>query len=369
MVEWVYRLLRPPLGGLAMTANDFMIDNTSKSKERVVAAKPEKDEEQFDLTLRPKTLKDYIGQEKIKEHLRIFLGAAKKRKEPIEHVLVYGPPGLGKTTLAHVLAHEMGVAIKVTSGPAIERAGDLASLLTNLANNDILFIDEIHRLPRIVEEVLYPSMEDFRFDIVLGKGPGARAVRLDLPRFTLIGATTRIGLVSAPLRDRFGITMRLDYYETEEIEKIISRSALILGIKINNEATEEIAHRARRTPRIANRLLRRVRDFAEIKGDGKINLEIAKAALDVLEVDALGLDRNDRNFLLALIEKFRGGPVGIGSLAAATSEEEDTIEDIYEPYLLRLGMLARTPKGRMATPLAYEHLGIKQNSSQINKLL
>lgn len=345
--------------GLAMTANEFMIDNTSKSKERVVAAKPEKDEEQFDLTLRPKTLKDYIGQEKIKEHLRIFLGAAKKRKEPIEHVLVYGPPGLGKTTLAHVLAHEMGVQIKVTSGPAIERAGDLASLLTNLANNDILFIDEIHRLPRIVEEVLYPSMEDFRFDIVLGKGPGARSVRLDLPHFTLIGATTRIGLVSAPLRDRFGITMRLDYYETEEVEKIITRSAKILTIKINDEAVKEIANRARRTPRIANRLLRRVRDFAEVKGDGAVTIGVAKAALDVLEVDSLGLDRNDRNFLLTLIEKFRGGPVGVSSLAAAASEEEDTIEDIYEPYLMRLGMLARTPKGRVATPLAYEHLGIK----------
>lgn len=346
-----------------------MIDNTSKSKERVVAAKQEKDEEQFDLTLRPKTLQDYIGQEKIKEHLRIFLGAAKKRKEPIEHVLVYGPPGLGKTTLAHVLAHEMGVQIKVTSGPAIERAGDLASLLTNLSNNDILFIDEIHRLPRIVEEVLYPSMEDFRFDIVLGKGPGARSVRLDLPRFTLIGATTRVGLISAPLRDRFGITMRLDYYETEEIERIINRSAQILGIKAGGDAIKEVANRSRRTPRIANRLLRRVRDFAEIKGDGKISFEIAKAALQVLEVDALGLDRNDRNFLLTLIEKFRGGPVGIGSLAAATSEEADTIEDIYEPYLLRLGMLARTPKGRVATPLAYEHLGIKQNTPQINKLL
>ncbi|OGE75640.1 MAG: Holliday junction DNA helicase RuvB, partial [Candidatus Doudnabacteria bacterium RIFCSPHIGHO2_01_52_17] len=300
-----------------------------------------------------------IGQEKIKEHLRIFLGAAKKRKEPLEHVLVYGAPGLGKTTLAHVLANEMGVPIKVTSGPAIERAGDLASLLTNLQDHEVLFIDEVHRLPRVVEEILYPAMEDFRFDIILGKGPGARSVRLDLPRFTIIGATTRLGMMSAPLRDRFGVTLRLDYYEGEEIERIVTRSAKLLGIPIESEAIREVAHRARYTPRVANRILRRVRDFAQVRSDGKITVPLAKQALDLLEVDKLGLDRNDRRFLLALIEKFRGGPVGINSLAAATNEEEDTIEDIYEPYLMRLGLLTRTPKGRTATAQAYEHLGLK----------
>lgn len=347
-----------------------MINKTSKEKERLTQAHVlEREDEQFDLTLRPKTLKEYIGQEKIKEHLAIFLEAAKKRKQPIEHVLVYGPPGLGKTTLAHVLANETGVAIKVTSGPAVERAGDLASLLTNLQDNDILFIDEVHRLPRIVEEILYPAMEDFRFDIILGKGPGARSVRLDLPKFTIIGATTRIGLISAPLRDRFGVTLRLDYYEPAEIEQIVKRSAKILGIAIEEQATKEIGNRARRTPRVANRLLRRVRDFAEVKGDGKITGELCKDALDMLEVDALGLDRNDRQFLLTLIEKFHGGPVGINSLAAATSEEEDTIADVYEPFLLRLGMLARTPKGRVATPLAYEHLGVPPKNLETNKLL
>lgn len=346
-----------------------MITKASKEKQPAVTAKEQPEDQELDLTLRPKTLKEYIGQEKIKEHLGIFLAAAKKRKEPMEHVLVYGSPGLGKTTLAHVLAHEMGVAIKVTSGPAIERAGDLASLITNLQDNDILFIDEVHRLPRIVEEILYPAMEDFRFDIILGKGPGARSVRLDLPHFTIIGATTRIGLVSAPLRDRFGVTLRLDYYEPEEIEKIVGRSAKILGITINQDATNEIGLRARRTPRIANRLLRRVRDFAEVRGDGKITLPIARQALELLEVDQAGLDRNDRQFLLTLIEKFHGGPVGIGSLAAATSEEEDTIEDIYEPYLMRLGLLARTPKGRIATAKAYEHLGLTPKNPDLNKLL
>lgn len=346
-----------------------MINKTSKDKERIVAAKQQTDETTLDLTLRPKNLTEFIGQEKNKEHLKIFLEAAKKRQQPIEHVLVYGPPGLGKTTLAHVLANELQVQIKVTSGPAVERAGDLASLLTSLSDYDILFIDEVHRLPKIVEEVLYPAMEDYCLDIILGKGPGARSVRLELPRFTIIGATTRIGLVSAPLRDRFGVTMRLDYYEPPEIEEIVRRSAKILEIDTRPDAAREIAHRARRTPRIANRLLRRVRDFAEVKGDGKITLDLAKEALLMLEVDGLGLDRNDRQFLLTVIEKFKGGPVGISSLAAATSEEEDTIEDIYEPYLMRLGMLARTPKGRIATPLAYEHLGIKLGEPKINKLL
>lgn len=345
-----------------------MLKKQSQSEQAITVAKELPSDEQFDLTLRPKTLKEYVGQEGIKEHLHIFLAAAKKRKQPIEHVLLYGPPGLGKTTLAHVLANETGAAIKVTSGPAIERAGDLASLLTNLQDFDILFIDEVHRLPRIVEEVLYPAMEDFRFDIILGKGPGARSVRLELPRFTLVGATTRIGQVSSPLRDRFGVTFRIDYYETSEIEEIVRRSAKILGIKIEEGAIKGIAHRARRTPRIANRLLRRVRDYAEVKADGKITAQIAQGALDMLEVDGLGLDRNDRNLLLTLIQKFGGGPVGINSLSAATSEEEETIEDIYEPYLMRLGMLERTPKGRMATPMAYEHLGLPQPAAKAEKL-
>lgn len=346
-----------------------MIEKTSQTKDRVIEPKAKTEEDQFDLTLRPKTLKDYVGQEKNKEHLKILLAAAKKRKQPIEHVLLYGPPGLGKTTLAHVLANEMGVAIKMTSGPAIERAGDLASLLTNLQESDILFIDEIHRLPKVVEEILYPAMEDFCFDIVLGKGPGARSVRLELPKFTIIGASTRIGLLSGPLRDRFGVTVRLDFYETGEIKKIVERSAKILGLGLEHPASEEIAMRARKTPRIANRLLRRVRDFAEVKGDGGITAKLARQALDMLEVDALGLDRNDRSILLALIEKFQGGPVGINTLAAATSEEEQTIADIYEPYLMRLGFLDRTPKGRVATMLAYEHLGIMPNKSQTNPLL
>ncbi len=314
------------------------------------------DETLFEATLRPQKLADYVGQEKIKANLKILVDAAAVRKETLEHILLYGPPGLGKTTLAHIISREVGVNIKVTSGPAIEKTGDLASILTNLAENDILFIDEIHRLNKNIEEILYPAMEDYCLDIVLGKGAGAKAVRLDLPKFTLIGATTRIGLLSAPLRDRFGMTYRLDYYEEPEIELIVARAAKILNISIDAGGKIEIAKRSRRTPRIANRLLKRVRDFAQVKASGKINESIAKQALAMLEVDDLGLDSSDRRILQALIEKFAGGPVGISSLAAATSEDPGTIEDIYEPYLLRLGLLARTPKGRVATPAAYDHL-------------
>ncbi len=329
----------------------------------------EEDDVIIEQSLRPQNLDEYIGQEALKENLKIVLGAAKQRKETLEHLLFYGPPGLGKTTLAFIIAKEMGSSIKVTSGPAIERAGDLASLLTNLNEGDVLFIDEIHRLNKAVEEVLYPAMEDSVLDIILGKGPGARSIRMDLPKFTLIGATTRIGMISSPLRDRFGATYRLEYYTTEELEKIVSRSSKILNAPLENAAANELAKRSRFTPRISNRLLKRVRDFAQVKGHDTINLEVAKKALDLLEVDEQGLDKNDRRILEALINKFSGGPVGLNTLAAATGEEEDTITDIHEPFLIRLGLLAKTPKGRVATEAAYKHLGITPPKGQQKTML
>lgn len=315
------------------------------------------EEEKFEETLRPRKFNEYIGQKKVKDSLNITIQAAKSRMEPIDHVLLYGPPGLGKTTLANVIASEIGAQIRVTSGPAIERAGDLASILTNLAEGDILFIDEIHRLNRTVEEVLYPAMEDFVLDIVIGKGPAARSIRLDLPKFTIIGATTRIGSISSPLRDRFGLVNRLEFYGDDEVERIIKRSAKILNIEISDDGATEIAKRARKTPRIANRLLKRVRDYAQVKAKGVIDADIANKALDMLEVDECGLDNTDRRLLATIIENFKGGPVGLSTLAAATSEEIETIEDVYEPYLLQIGFLERTPRGRKVTAKGFSHLG------------
>lgn len=326
------------------------------------------EEKEFENSLRPKRFSDYVGQDQIKENLIIFLEAAKKRGEPIEHLMFYGPPGLGKTTLGHIIANEMDVNIRITSGPAIERAGDLASILTNLSEGDVLFIDEIHRLNRNIEEILYPAMEDYAIDLVLGKGPSAKTMRINLPRFTLIGATTKIGSLSSPLRDRFGAIHRLEFYSDAELAEIIRRSAKILKLQIDKEGTDEISRRSRKTPRVANRILKRVRDYAEVKHDGKITKEIAQKALEKIDIDNLGLDRNDRNYLSTVIEKFNGGPVGLDTIAAATSEDKDTIEDVIEPYLLRLGFIDRTPKGRIATPAAYEHLKIK-NNNPVQKLL
>ncbi len=330
------------------------------------------DEEEVEIeeTLRPRDFASYVGQERLKKNLQLAIKAARKREEPIDHVLLYGPPGLGKTTMAGVIAHEMGSSIKVTSGPAIERAGDLASILTNLQPNDVLFIDEIHRLNRQVEEVLYSAMEDFKLDIILGKGPSARSLRLDLPKFTLIGATTRTGSLAAPLRDRFGLIHRLEFYNNQEIQKILERSSNILKVKLKSQAAAELAKRARLTPRIANRLLKRARDYADVNGDGIIDHELSLGALKLLEVDEIGLDHSDRRLLEMIIDSYGGGPVGLSTIAALTSEEATTIEDFYEPYLIQIGFIERTPRGRKVTHKAYKHLNKKaSNSDDQEKLL
>jgi len=325
--------------------------------DRAISPQKSDDDFQFDATLRPRTLDDYIGQEKIRANLRLFIEAARGRNEALDHVLLYGPPGLGKTTLANIVASEMGVNIKSTSGPVIERPGDLAAILTNLEAHDVLFIDEIHRLSHVVEEILYPAMEDFQLDIIIGQGPSARSIKLDLPRFTLVGATTRAGLLSSPLRDRFGVISRLEFYTHDELAVIVTRSARILGMGIDREGALELARRSRGTPRIANRLLRRVRDFAQVRANGAITRNVVQETLQLLEIDEMGFDQMDRMILLTIIDKFGGGPVGLDTIGAAIGEESDTIEDVYEPFLIQNGFLNRTPRGRTATPAAYRHFG------------
>ncbi|KAA0761696.1 Holliday junction branch migration DNA helicase RuvB [Bacillus sp. SH5-2] len=327
--------------------------------ERLLSGESAYEDVDLEYSLRPQTLRQYIGQDKAKHNLEVFIEAAKMREETLDHVLLYGPPGLGKTTLANIIANEMGVNVRTTSGPAIERPGDLAAVLTALQPGDVLFIDEIHRLHRSIEEVLYPAMEDFCLDIVIGKGPSARSVRLDLPPFTLVGATTRAGALSAPLRDRFGVLSRLEYYTVDQLSEIVERTAEVFEVEIDSLAALEIARRARGTPRIANRLLRRVRDFAQVRGNGTVTMEITQMALELLQVDKLGLDHIDHKLLLGIIEKFRGGPVGLETVSATIGEESHTIEDVYEPYLLQIGFLQRTPRGRIVTPLAYEHFGME----------
>src|SRR3972149_2085055 len=337
--------------------------------ERVITPQIAEDDLSFDSNLRPRSLNEYIGQEKVKENLRVFIEAAKARGEALDHLLFYGPPGLGKTTLAYIISQELNVSIKTTSGPVIERPGDLAAILTNLQEKDVLFIDEIHRMNSTVEEILYPAMEDFQLDLIIGQGPSARSIKIDLPKFTLVGATTRAGLLTSPFRDRFGVIHRLDYYKEHELQIIVERSAKILNISIDSEGSLEIAHRSRGTPRIANRLLRRVRDYAQVRANGNITKKVADEALKMLEVDELGFDKMDRKLLLTIIEKFNGGPVGVETLSAAVSEEKDTIEDVYEPFLIQGGYIHRTPRGRVATKIAYEHFGIKPKDELQEKLL
>jgi len=342
-----------------MALTSYNIDMEEINKERIISTKEAGNDSALDLTLRPKNLNEFVGQDKTKENLQITIQAAQKRKEPIEHVLLYGAPGLGKTTLAHVIANEIGANIRVTSGPAIEKSGDLAAILTNLGEGDILFIDEIHRLNKTIEEILYPAMEDYALDIIIGKGPSARTLRLDLPRFTIIGATTKASLLSAPLRDRFGITYHFDFYDPGDISKIITRSAGILNVEVDPKAVDSISARARRTPRVANRLLKRVRDYCEVRGNGVVGELVCQEAFKMLDVDELGLDWIDRKILETIIDKFKGGPVGLNTVAAATGEDMATIEEMYEPYLMQLGFIDRSPRGRIVTDRGHEHLGKK----------